>query len=520
MCLPQGRTLAKAAIGVIVITFLSKILGFGREMAVAAQLGATSEGDAYKVAIFVPMMIFSVISSALSNTFIPLLAEQETKGPKVVQRYISNVTITLSLLFIVVAGLSLFFNPWIVKAIAPGFDNSTYQLTVRLTYWLTPSIIFLGFIGLNFGYLHFRQVFVLPGLSGFIFNFINIAALLIWVPRIGVFGAVAGMLAAYCGQMVFLAVLAWLKGYRVSFYLNWHDPALKKMMLLAMPMIVGTATGVMANWVDRIFASALAPGSISALDFATRLNDFALGIFVSTIGGVYFPTLSRLSATGEWEEFKRHLLRVISLVIYMVLPMALGMMLLAEPIVQLIFQRGAFDLRATNMTANALFYYTIGLCGFAIQVIFSQTFYALRNTLIPVLSAVIMVLINIVLNYFLVKFMGLGGIAFSTSIASIIMIFFMPWKLKQKVPRLCYSPLKIVILKGLLAVLIMALGVKGCDLVLGMLVIGKLGLLVRVSVDISLGAILYLLSLKILRVPEVEVMVSWINEKAGFLKSK
>lgn len=516
-----GKNLAQAAVGIIVITILSKILGFGREIVIAGHLGTTSAGDAFKVATFLPMMLFGIIATALTTTFIPLLTELEIKaGQMAVNRYIANVTNSITLLMITMAALGMFLNPWIVKGIAPGFNPATYKLTVELTYWLMPVIILLGFIGLTTGYLNFRHVFSLPRIGGFVFNGLFITLTIILVPRMGVYGAVAGLITAYGGQVLFLLIVAWRFGYRPAFILDWRDPYLLRMLTLAIPMLIGSVSGIPAKMVNRIFASSLAEGSIAALDYAARVNEFALGIFVAAIGSVYFPTLSRAGAARDWAGYRDHLLKAVSYIIYIIIPVGVGLMILGQPLIRLLFERGTFDERATAMTAAALFYYNIGLLGTALQDIFSQAFYALQDTVTPIINGVIMVLINVVLTCLLVQVMGLGGITLATSIAASIMVFYLARRLQSRVSGLAYLPIRAALLKGGAAVLLMAIGVKGCDVLWASVLTGTWGLFLRVAMDVVLGGILYFAALWFLKVPELREMISWAKIKLAFISKK
>lgn len=509
----QGR-LAKAAAGMVLVSLLSKVLGFGRETVIAAQLGATADGDAFKVASFIPMMLFNIIAAALGTTFIPLLTELETqRGERELDRYVANVTNTIVLFTLVFAGLGALLNPWLVKLIAPGFKAETYHLTVELVYWLLPSLVMLGFIGLSTGYLNYRQVFARPVMGSVVFNIIIIGGLLVLVPWLGVKGAVVAMLLAYTGQVLYQLAVAVRYGFRLRPVLKWRDPYLKRMLQLALPVIVGTAVWTLSTMVDRIFASSLAEGSISALDYAARLNSFALGLFVAAIGSVYFPTLSKAGTLRDWAAFNSHLQRAVNINIYIVLPMAVGLLVLNQPIVSLLFERGVFDSRATAMTAGALAYLALGLLAFALRDIFSRAFYSLQDTLTPLSNGIMTVVLNIGLNALLVRVMGLNGIALATSLASNLMILYLGWRLKGKVPALNYRPIWAAVAKALLAVLVMALVVKGCDLWLARFWTKRLGLALRVGLDIGLGAGVYFLVLWRLKAAELQELMRWAGKK-------
>lgn len=503
--MPASMHLTRIALGLMALTLCSKALGFGREIVLAAQLGATQAGDAFKVAVFIPMMLFGVVAAALTNTFIPLMAEREIKaGRGSVESFVPNVSNVVTIILVLLAALGMMFTPWIVKVVAPGFKQETYRLTVVLTYWLMPSIAVMGFLGLTTGYLNFRGVFVLPAASGFVFNLLMISCLFLLIPKMGVSGAAAGTLFGYGGQGLFLLACAWRYGYRFRLSLDWRDPFLLRMAALAAPMILGTAVGVLAHLVDRIFASCLTPGSISALDYAVRLTDLALGIFVLVVGNVYLPSLSRHHTSRDWDAYSSHLSGAVTLVIYVMFPVTAWLMLVAQPIVSLCFERGVFDARATVLTGTALFYYAIGLVGFAFQDILSRAFYALQDTVTPVINGVFMVILNIMLNCLLIRVMGLGGIAFSTSIAATLMALYLLYRLRRKIAQLNLRPVWVAAVKSGLAVVIMAVGVKGLDCFLTEHLTGEFGLLFRVALDAFSGAILYLTLLYCLKVPELQ----------------
>ncbi|MDD2498719.1 MAG: murein biosynthesis integral membrane protein MurJ [Desulfitobacteriaceae bacterium] len=510
----RGSSLAKATVGVMIATLASQSLGFGREIIIAAQLGVTSFGDAFKIASFIPMMLFSIVNYALTNTFIPLLAEQEKKTGKTgVSRYVANVSNVITALLVLFTLGGMLLNPWIVKAIAPGFTPDTYRLTVSLTYWVMPIIILLGLSGLATGYLNFYQVFVLPRLGGIIFNLLIIISLVVLVPKWGVFGAIAAMIAGYSAQVIFLLIAAWYHGYRFQAVFQWRDPYLFRMLKLASPMLIGTAAGVIAKSVHRIFASSLAEGCISALDYAALITDFSLGIFVSTICNVYFPTLSRAGSTENWPVYRQHFLRATSIIIYIMLPVSAGLMVLGEPIVSLVFERGAFGSRATEMTVIALFFYSAGLVGSSLQNFFSQAFYAVQDTVTPIINGFIMVVLNIFLTAVLIRSMGLGGITLATSLAGSVMVFYLARRLKRKINGLSFQPLKTTFIKSFISVLIMTAVVKSLDWFLISSTGMKSILPLRLFLDISAGILTYFFALIIFRSAELYEFLAWAQNQ-------
>ena len=168
------------------------------------------------------------------------------------------------------------------------------------------------------------------------------------------------------------------------------------------PVFVGVAVNQVNGLVDKTLASTLVEGSISALNYANKLNEFVMGIFIVSITSVIYPLLSKLSAANNKEEFNNSIVKSINYVILLVIPISIGAMVLSTPIVKLLFERGAFDLRATQMTSSALFCYSIGIIGFGLRDILSRVFYSIQDTKTPMINGAIAMALNIVLNLILI----------------------------------------------------------------------------------------------------------------------
>jgi putative peptidoglycan lipid II flippase len=224
---------------------------------------------------------------------------------------------------------------------------------------------------------------------------------------------------------------------------------------LVIPVVIGTGVSTINTLVDRMMASFLAEGSISALNFANRLNFFALGLFISPITTVIYPTLSKFSAEKDVNTFKNTLNRVIGIVIAVIMPVMTGAIILRVPIIRFLFERGAFDQRATYMTATALLFYSIGMVGIGIREVINRGFYSLQDTKTPMINGAIAMIINIILNQILVRFMGIEGLALSTSISAIICTVMLFYSLRKEIGPLGGKKIIETLFKSGLACLIM-----------------------------------------------------------------
>jgi putative peptidoglycan lipid II flippase len=192
---------------------------------------------------------------------------------------------------------------------------------------------------------------------------------------------------------------------------------MKEMILIALPVILGTAVNEINVLVDRTLASRITVGGISALNYAKRLNGFVQGLFVVSVTTVLYPMISKMAAEGNMKRLKAYLAEAVSMVNLLVIPATVGAMIFAREIVALLFGRGAFTIEAVAMTSSALFYYSIGMTAFGLKNVLTRGFYSLQDTRTPMINASIAVITNIVLNIILSRFLGIGGLALATSIS-------------------------------------------------------------------------------------------------------
>lgn len=325
-----------------------------------------------------------------------------------------------------------------------------------------------------------------------------------------------GTLIGLSLQFIFQYPFARKKGFKYRPYINLKDEYLKRMLWLIGPVLIGVAVTQVNSIVDRTIASTLVEGSISALNYATKLNQFVMGMFIVSISSVIYPMLSKLSTENNKKKFKESIVTAINVVTLIIIPISVGAIILAEPIVKLLFQRGEFDARATQMTAIALIFYSIGMLGFGLRDILGKIFYSLQDTKTPMINGIIAMVLNIVLNLAFVKYtnMGLGGLAFATSISSLVTIALLSVSLRRKIGAFGGKKIISVLIKSIIAALLMALVTKFTyNVIDAFLSAGFIQDAIKLAISVGLGAIVYAVSIIVLRVDEVKLIFKMINKK-------
>ena len=507
---------AKAALGLMAATLIAKILGFGRELTLASAYGASSTSDAFLVAMNIPAVIFTAIGTSLGTAFIPLYCEvNSSQGEKASIKYTNNIFNVVVLICIVISIIGVIFTPQVVKLFALGFKGETMEKAVYFTRAMILGIPFLGISYIMMAYLQVKENFIIPGLMPVPYNTCIIISILLSVktsPYILPWGALIGLL----GQFLFQLPFAMKKGFRYKPYINFKDEYLKKMLWLVAPVLIGVAVNQINTIVDRTIASTLVEGSISALNYANKLNQFVMGMFIVSISSVVYPMLSKLSTENNKVKFNQSIIKAINIVILLVIPISVGAIILSTPIVKVLFQRGEFDARATYMTSVALVFYSIGMIGFGLRDILSKVFYSLQDTRTPMINGAIAMGLNIILNILFVKFtnMQLAGLALATSTAALVTVTMLFISLRIKIGPFGGKTILSVFIKAITSALLMAvitiIAYRKVSYFLGD---GTIKEVITLAVAIGVGAIVYALSIVVLKVDEVNLILNGLKSK-------
>lgn len=449
--------LAKAALGIMLATLLTKFLGFFKEIFVANAFGASSQADAYFIALVIPAIIFASVVEAIKTSFIPVYSTIKVEqGDEKGIQFTNNVLNILLLFSIALTIVGEILIEPIVSVIAVGFDSQTFQLAVTLTRITFPMIIFIGIGNVFTGYLQSNDDFVVSNLINIPSHIMMIIALSMSTV-LGIKGVIVVYLIGSVFQVIIQAPSTFKKGYRYQWRLDFKDDKIRHMGNLIMPVLIGTAVQQFNTLIDRMLASGLEQGSVAALTYANRLNAFVFGIVSLSIATVIYPVLSEYNAVNDKERFKKMITYSVNSITVLVLPIVVGTMALGVPIIKLLFQRGQFDTRATLMTAGVLFFYAIGMLFFGYRDILNKIFYSLHDTKIPMINGGITLGLNIVINIVLSKIMGLNGLALGTSLSALITTILLFYNLHKKISGIAGKDILTVAVKSLLASAVMGL---------------------------------------------------------------
>jgi putative peptidoglycan lipid II flippase len=425
----ENVQVTKAAGVVGTATLLSRVLGFIRDVVIAWIFGAGFSTDAFFVAFRIPNLLRRLFAEgSLTIAFIPIFTEYLTNtGKEEAFKLAGSAFRVLSILLVVVALLGIALSPLIVKVIAPGFLETPekFALTVTLTRIVFPYIFFIGLVALSMGILNALGHFTAPALAPVFLNLAMIGSVFLISPYLPgsippVVGLAVGVIIGGVLQLIFQIPFLVGKGCYFWKKTRLFHPGLKKIGLLMVPAVFGAAVYQINILINTLLASLLPEGSVSYLYYADRLVQFPLGIFAVAIATAVLPSLSKQAVVRDFDGLKETFIYAIQLVFFITIPAMVGLVLLREPIVVLLFKRGAFGLKASRLTAYALLYYGIGLWAFSAVRILYATFYALQDTRTPVRMAMISIAANIVLGIILMRPLLHGGLALATSLASML----------------------------------------------------------------------------------------------------
>lgn len=433
----QSKKAAKSALVIIFFTIASKGLGFLREVLIAEKFGSGMETDTFFIALTATGLFTRFIREAVSTTFIPVISEVENKEGRLGKiEHTNNMLHTIFFAGAVIVAIAMLGAPVIVKVIAGGFKGEQFSLAVRLVRIGLPTILFSGIIGVFTGYLQSEEKFNSTALIGIPLNAAYIVFLLLFSSRFGVKGMMVSVVIGTFLQILIQLPETKSTGFKYKFIFDIKDKYIKRVLYLSMPVLIGVAIADLNAIVDKTIASTLSTGSISALNYANKLNALILSVFIMAITTVIFPILSKEANNGNMKGVKKTMGQGINLILLITIPAAIGMIILARPVVQIAFERGAFGPRATDMTSQSLVFYSLGLTFMSLKIFITRVYYSIQDTKTPMINSFIAVGLNIVFNLILVRQFAHAGLAFATSLSHMISTVILFVLLRKKIGNL------------------------------------------------------------------------------------
>ncbi len=419
-------TLLRSTAVVSGMTSISRVLGFVRDVVIAAMIGAGGGADAFFVAFKIPNFLRRLFAEgAFSQAFVPVLSEYRSQRDRqAVRELVSRTAGTLGLVLFAVSLLAVIVAPLLVLIFAPGFTRTMerFDLTVALLRITFPYLLFISLTALAGGVLNAYGRFAVPALTPVFLNLSLIGAAIWLAPMMSqpalalAWGVFLGGLVQLGFQLPFLRRLGLLPRPRFDL----ADAGVRRILKLMGPAIFGVSVSQVNLLLDTLIASFLVTGSVSWLYYSDRLVEFPLGVFSIALATVILPGLSREHARGAGHDFSHMLDWALRWVVVIATPAALALVLLAGPILTTLFQYGAFQAHDVEMARRSLMAYALGLLGFSFIKVLAPGFYARQDTRTPVRIGVVAMLTNMVLNLLLVFPLAHAGLALATSLSAFV----------------------------------------------------------------------------------------------------
>jgi putative peptidoglycan lipid II flippase len=549
---PQTKqtSVARSAGIVSIAVMFSRLFGLVREMIFARYFGAGFLYDAYVVAFRIPNVLRDLFAEgALSAAFVKVFTDVQIKqGEEAAWRLASLVLNALAIVMSIICIVGIIFSRQFVDLVADGFSPEKAALATTLTQIMFPFILLVALAAVAMGVLNTKGVFGVPASASTVFNIVSILfglGLAYWLSGGGwlgtadktavpdaasqwaIIGMAIGTLIGGAAQFLMQVPSLFKIGFRFTPVLSFSDEGVRRVIALMTPAILGTSAVQVNVLINTYFVSGI-EGAQGWLSYAFRLMQFPIGLFGVAVGTAAIPVLSRLASENKIKEFRDTVSSSMNLVFLMTLPSACGLIVLGEPIVRLIYERGKFDATATSMTAVALAGYSIGLTGYAAIKILSPAFYALNDAKTPMIIAVASIGVNFIGSYFLREWLshygvtpetphGYGhvGVALATSLVALVNFFALALIMRRRIERLngreiIASFFKIAAASAVLSVVCYV----SYRLLLNGFGNGKLYLrVVDTLVPIGLGGTAFVVAAKLLRIKELEQFFGVLKRK-------
>ncbi|MCE5301278.1 MAG: murein biosynthesis integral membrane protein MurJ [Spirochaetia bacterium] len=518
--------IARSAVKVSAITMLSRILGYLRDAISAAVLGVGIASDAFFVAFRIPNMLRNLLAEgALSSAFIPVFTEYlEKKTKEDVWRLAANVLSLLAVVLTIITALGVLLADPIVRIMAPGFISSPekFALTVSLTRWLFPFILFVSIAALFMGILNSLKKFSMPAFAPVVLNVCMIASGLWLSPRFGstpqtqVYGWVVGALVGAVLEIVIQWIPSIKEGFDFRFFIDLKEEGLRRIGRLMVPATLAQSVTQINLLVNTILASFLAGGAVTYLYYGNRLMQLPFGVFGVAIATVSFPYISSYAAKGDMKSMAETIHSSLKQAFFITIPASAGLIFLTYPINALLFNYGRFTMQDTQCTAKVSAVYCIAIFAFTGIKILTQVFYAIDKAAMAVKISTASMILNVILCVALMFPMNYTGLALATALTGIFQYWLLYHFTEENVGNLRTKELMVFGMKITAASLIMG----GLVLLLSNYLQALWNVrysramnAVIVAICILAGAGIYAALMNIFRVKEAAVFTEMITDR-------
>ena len=504
----RNSNLLKSTVIVTIAMLLTRILGLIRESVLAGVYGAGSITDAFITAFTLPNTILACIGSSIATVYVPLYHENKEDA----NGFTSNIINTTSLLGLCLTIVFFLFPSILVSLFASGFDNETYKLATQFTRIMMLATIPILLFNVLKAYLQiFRAFFLATAIDGVINVLVIIGIVYSRISEnlyIMIYGAVLGNVIC----LVCLFFSCRKHGFKYTLYINMNETRIKKMFFLILPIFIGIAVSELNTIIDRNFASSLASGTVSAMNYANKVNGILYSFLSTSVATVLYPELVKLAVEKKDGEIKRYINKCILILTYIILPLSALIFILANPIIDFLFQRGSFSSEDTVITAECVQMYAIGYLTVNVNPVLNRVFYAYNDTKTPTINSIIAVTLNIILNMLMIEKYKHMGLALSTSIASILTTILLLFQLTKKMNGIELKRVLKEILKIVFSCMMMSMLVYASQKYIFQFVTNTLTKFFALAVLTIMGLLIYIACSGLMGIKEVvEIRVIFID---------
>ena len=508
----KGNRIFKAAFIVMIVTIASRFLGIARDMLVANNFGSGIFTDAYKVAVSVPDTIFAIIGLAISTVFIPMLSKvKHEKGKEGMFKFANNIISILFVISMLFLALGLTFTEDIVKVLV-DYSGERLELTVFLTKITLINIMFLAVNACYTAILQVEEDFVIPSILGLFFN-APIIIYLVLFKDISIIGLTIANVIGNALRVLVQIPSLYRQGYRIRPFIDLKDEKIKRMFILIIPVVLGAGANSLNMVVDIRIASSLVEGSVSALDYAQKIIIFANTAIATSIVSIMYPLMANKLNCGDRKGFLEYLSKSIVIIALILVPVAIGFVLLNEEIITVFYKRGEFNDIAVKMTSLAFMGYALSIPFVGVRDILNSSLFSMEKTKLTAINGAIGVFVNITLSLLLYRRFGVLGIAIASTIASMVTVVLLFISTVKLVGDFKAFDMIIKLSKIAFSAIIMFFAVNIVNNI-----IGEQNPFILIVIDGLFGAIVYFLACLILKIEELQEVIYIIRNKINVKK--
>lgn len=504
----SSSKLAKSSIIVSIILALGYLISFVKESIIAYYFGVSADVDAYTIAITIPVILFSIVTVSIRSVIVPIYSDLlYNKTKEIADGFISNIICCVSAIILVLIVIMELGANYLILFFAPGFNAATHNLSTSLLRITLPSILFTVINDVLLGLLNVHKRFIAPSCSVF---FLNIGLILTIVFLHTQFGISAASLGYVIGGGMSTLYIFFIssKIYRFRLTFNFKDKFLKRTIMQTLPVVWSTSIAEINAVINRMIASFMFTGAISALGYANKINSVIISFFITAVATIIYPLYAESSAKKDMDQLSHRVNFTLSLYTMILVPLVFGILCFRKDLVSVAFARGEFDASAVTTTASLLGCYCLGLLFMSFRETLTKVFYSMQDMKTPAKNATIGVLLNVVLNLTLPFILGVEGLALGTSFTAMFISVRLLYLLKKNYTQvqLVYfqkNVIGIVIATVVMTVIVFAYSYiyKGDNEI------------IRLIIGATIGISSYVVSIKVFRVPVFKQALQMIFKK-------